>query len=425
MVVITLALGIGANTAIFSVVRGVLLKPLPHRDGDRLLYLRQSVDGPGGANIAFSVPEISDFRNGARSLGGIAEFSPCTLTLQGNGRRRSHQRGPRHRQLLRGHGALTGARPAHGAGRRRARRSAGHGAHARVLERRFGGDPGIIGKQVRLDGRSVTVIGVLQPAPYFPDRVDALLNMVISPHHLSAQMVQGRTHRMTEMIARLAPGATVPQARAEVAAVYARMQSDHQDAYDPGSHYRVAVIPFKEVLGERARLTLWLLMAAAAFVMIISAANVANLTLMRGVRREHELVVRAALGAGVARLRRLLLVENLVLTFVGAGIGVLLAIGGVRLLISLAERYSPRASEIRLDGVVLGFTTALAVALALAALVPGVAAQGRHLCVLDCRRGAPDQRQPEEAATAAGAGRRRRSPCPSCCSPAPDCSRAR
>ena len=119
------------------------------------------------------------------------------------------------------------------------------------------------------------------------------------------------------------------------------------------------------MLGERARLTLWLLMAAAAFVLIISAANVANLTLMRGVRREHELVVRAALGAGVARLRRLLLVENLVLTLVGAGLGVLLAIGGVRLLTSLAERYSPRASEIRLDGVVLGFTLALSVALAL------------------------------------------------------------
>ncbi len=138
-----------------------------------------------------------------------------------------------------------------------------------------------------------------------------------------------------------------------------------KDAYDPGSHYRVAVIPFKEVLGERARLTLWLLMAAAAFVLIISAANVANLTLMRGVQREHELVVRAALGAGVARLRRLLLVENLALTLMGAGLGVLLAIGGVRLLTSLAERYSPRADEIRLDGVVLGYTTALAVALAL------------------------------------------------------------
>ena len=183
--------------------------------------------------------------------------------------------------------------------------------------KRFGGDCSIVGKQVRLDGKSVTVIGVLQPAPSFPQRMDALLNMVISEHHTSAMMVQGRTHRMTEMIARLAPGATVEQARTEVATIRTRVQAEHQGRVRSGSGYRVTVIPFQEVLGERARLTLWLLMGAAAFVMIISAANVANLTLMRGVRREHELVVRAALGAGTRRLRRLLLVENLVLAFAG------------------------------------------------------------------------------------------------------------
>jgi putative ABC transport system permease protein len=210
----------------------------------------------------------------------------------------------------------------------------------------------------------VTVIGVLQPAPFFPDRVDALLNMVNSEHHLSATMVEGRTHRMTEVVARLAPGASLERVRAEVEAVYARVQREHRDAYDPAAHYRVAVLPFKDVMGERARLTLWLLMGAAAFVMIISAANVANLTLMRGVRREHELVVRAALGAGVARLRRLLLAENLMLAVLGAVLGLGLAVGGVRLLTSLAERYSPRASEIRLDAVVFGFTLALSVAVA-------------------------------------------------------------
>jgi putative ABC transport system permease protein len=364
VVVITLALGIGANTAIFSVVRGVLLKPLPHRDGDRLLYLRQSVDGPGGANIAFSVPEINDFRGGAKSLGAIAEYSPYTLTMQGTGDAVRINAG-----LVTGnYFEVMGLSPV--LGRVTGPENDGPGVPAVMVltydfwQRRFGGDPGIIGKQVRLDGTSVTVIGVLQPAPSFPDRIDALMNMVISPHHLSALMVQGRTHRMTEIMARLAPGATASQATAEVAAVYARMQRDHPDAYDPGSHYRVAVIPFKEVLGERARLTLWLLMAAAAFVLVISAANVANLTLMRGVQREHELVLRAALGAGTARLRRLLLVENLALTLMGAGFGVVLASGGVRLLTSLAQRYSPRAGEIRLDGVVLGYTTALAVALA-------------------------------------------------------------
>ena len=365
VVVLTLALGIGANTAIFSVVRGVLLKPLPHRDGDRLMYLRQSTDGPGGASISFSVPEVTDIRAAAPALGAIAEYSGWALTVEGE------------KDAVKIHGGLVtgnffeimGLSPV--LGRLTRPSDDGPGVPAVMVltheywMRRFGGDSGIVGRTLRCDGMPVTVIGVLQPAPYFPDPADAFFNMVVSPHHLSAFMVQGRTHRMTEMIARLAPGASVQQARTEVTAVYSRMQRDHPEAYDPGSHYRVAVIPFKEAMGERARLTVWLLMGAAAFVMIIAAANVANLTLMRGVRREPELVARAALGAGVTRLRRLLLAENLVLTVVGALCGVGIAIFGVRLLAALAARYSPRANEIQLDGTVLGFTLALAVALAL------------------------------------------------------------
>ena len=365
VVVLTLALGIGANTAIFSVVRAVLLKPLPHRDGDRLVYLRQSIDGPAGANVGFSVPEVRDFQSGAPSLGGIAEYSPFFNTLQGDDGAVRIDVG-----LVTGNFfEVMGLSPV--LGRLTLPSDDGTGAPpVMVLThefwiKRFGGDSGIAGTQVRMSGGPVTVIGVLQPAPFFPNRVDVFLNMVTSPHHLSALMVTGRTHRMTEMVARLAPGATVQQARTEVATVYARMQGEFKEAYDPGSHYRVAVIPFKEVLGERARLTLWLLMGAAAFVLIISAANVVNLTLMRGVRREHELVVRAALGAGVARLRRLLLAENLVLTLLATGFGVLIAVGGVGLLTSLAARYSPRASEIRLDGVVFGFALGLSVAVAL------------------------------------------------------------
>jgi predicted permease len=365
VVVVTLALGIGANTAIFSVVSGVLLKPVPHRDGDRLMYLRQSMDGPGGANLTFSVPEVRDFRNGAPSLAGVAEYSTWNLTLQ---REDDAVRMPvglvtgNYFEVM-GLSAVLGklTEPT----------DDGPGVPPVMVlthegwMKRFGGDSSIVGKQLTLDKKPVTVIGVLQPAPFFPGRPEALLNMVISEHHLSASMVESRTHRMTEMVARLAPGASVERAKSEVEAVYARMQRDYTEAYDPGSHYRVAVIPFREVLGERARLTLWLLMGAAAFVMIISAANVANLTLMRGIRREHELVVRAALGAGVARLRRLLLVENLLLAFMGALLGVIIAVGGVKLLTSLAERYSPRANEIRLDGVVFGFTLALSVTVAL------------------------------------------------------------
>jgi predicted permease len=365
LVVVTLGLGIGANTAIFSVVRAVLLKPLPHRDGDRLVYLRHSMDGPGGGNIGFSVPEVRDFRTGAKSLAGIAEFSDWNGTLQGDEGAVRIETG-----LVTGNyfevmglsailGRVTG--PA----------DDGPGASPVAVlthdgwSKRFGGDSSIVGRQLRLDGRSVTVIGVLQPAPFFPGRAEAVLNMVNSEHHLSAFMVEGRTHRMTEIVARLAPDASLEQARSEVAAISARIQNDFKEAYDPASHHRIALIPFQEVLGERARLTLWLLMGAAAFAMVISAASVANLTLMRGIRRGHELVVRAALGAGVIRLRRLLLVENLLLGFVGAVVGLVVAVGGVRLLTSFAERYSPRANEIALDGVVLGFTIALTVGVAL------------------------------------------------------------
>ncbi len=365
VVVGTLALGIGANTAIFSVVRGVLLKPLPHRDGDRLVYLRQSTDGPSGANVSFSVPEVREYRAGAPSFGGIAEYSPWFHTLHGDGEAVRIDVG-----LVTGNFfEVMGLSPVLG----RLTRPSDDGTGVppvMVLTydfwlKRFGGDSGIVGRQLRLDGTSVTVIGVLQPAPFFPNRVDALLNMVVSPHHLSAQMVGARVHRMTEMVARLAPGATLEQARREVAAIHARMRQDHKDAYEPASNYRVAVIPFKDALGERARLTLLLLVAAAAFVMVISAANVTNLTLMRGIRREHELAIRAALGAGVRRLRRLLLVENLVLTVMGAGLGIIIAIEGVQLLTSLAARYSPRANEIRLDSVALAFTLALSVGIAL------------------------------------------------------------
>jgi predicted permease len=378
-VILTLGLGIGANTAIFSVVRGVLLKPLPYRDGDRLVYLRQSMNGPGGEDIAFSVPEINDFRNGAKTLGGIAEYSGMTYTIQGE------KEGQASRINV---GLVTGNYfKVMGLGAVRGRLLDDNDDGTAVSPvmvltyeywmKHFGGDPSVVGRKVTVDNKPVTIVGVAQAAPTFPQRIDALLNMVISEHHTSALMVQGRTHRMTQMIARLAPGATVQQARTEIKTIRERVQSAYPEAYDKNSGYKVTATPFQDVLGEQARLTLWLLMGAAAFVMIISCANVANLTLMRGVRREQELVVRAALGAGAARLRRLLLAENLVLAFGGAVLGLIIAVGGVKLLVALAQRYSPRANEIQLDGVVLGFTLLLSVVVAtLLSFAPSLAKEG-------------------------------------------------
>jgi putative ABC transport system permease protein len=375
-VVVTLGLGIGATTAIFSVVRGVMLKPLPHREGDRLMYLRQSTRGPGGEDVFFSVPEIADFRTGSKTLAGIAEYSPITLTLVGDDDAVRIDVGLVTGNYL----SVMGLSPVLG----RSFTDADDGRSAAPVmmltydywQKRFGGDRAVVGRTLRVAGKAVTVVGVLQPAPYFPARIDALMNMVNSEHHLSAMMVTGRTHRMTAMIARLAPGASVDRARAEVAAITSRAHADHPEAYDAGSGFQVTLTPFQEVLGQGARLTMLLLMGAAAFVLLIACANVANLTLMRGVRREQELVVRAALGAGTWRLRRLLMVENLVLALAGSTLGLLIAFGGLRMLTTFAARYSPRASEIRIDGAVLAFSLLLAVVVAiLLSFAPGMASE--------------------------------------------------
>lgn len=359
-VIVTLGLGIGANAAIFSAVRGVLLRPLPHRDGDRLMYLRQSAEAKGSDNIAFSVPEINDFRASSRTLAQIAEYSPLTLNLVEDNAASQVQVG-----LVTGnYFDVMGLAPVIGHGFS-AKDDGAAAAPVMMLTHdywlnHFGGDRAIVGKLLKIGGRTAEVVGVLQPAPFFPQKIDALMNMSISEHHVSATMVQGRSHRMTEMIARLAPNVSVADARAEVAAITARVHRDNPSTYDAGSGYAVTVTPFKEVLGKDARLTLWLLMGVAAFVLLIAIANVANLTLMRGVRREHEMAVRAALGAGRTRLRRLLLAEHLVLAPVGAALGVAIAYAAAGLLTTFTSRISNRAGEIQLDGVVLAFALAVA-----------------------------------------------------------------
>ncbi len=376
-VILTLGLGIGANTAIFSAVRGVLLRPLPHAEGERLMYLRQSVAAQGATNIAFSVPEINDFRESSRTLGEIAEYSPLTLSLIEDDDASQIDVGLVTGNYL----TVMGLRPVLGRPFNPGDDGAGAASvimlgHAYWLAH-FSGDSSIVGKTMRIGNRQVVVIGVLQPAPFFPGRIDALMNMSISEHHVSAMMENGRTHRMTEMIARLAPAATVEQARAEVTNITDRVHKRFPEAYDAASGYTVTVTPFQEVLGADARLTLWLLMGVAALVLVIACANVANLTLMRGVRREHEMVVRAALGAGTSRLRRLLLAENLVLAIGGAALGLVVAFAGVGTLSTFIARYTPRANEIQVDGVVLSFTLLLALVVAvLLSYAPRVGAEG-------------------------------------------------
>ena len=204
-------------------------------------------------------------------------------------------------------------------------------AGAAVLTHRFwttslNSDPTVIGKTIRLGPRTATVVGVLEPSVPYPADTEIIANVVTSPHHLGATMVTSRTHRMTELFGRLAPGASLEAARAELTAVHAAMMREHPEAYSPqGRRPAHAVTTLRDQIAAPARTILLVLLAAAAVVFVIACSNVANLILARSVRREGELAVRAALGAGRGALRRTLLAESLVLCGAGAVLGVVLA----------------------------------------------------------------------------------------------------
>ena len=356
LVVLTLGLGIGANTAVFSVLRGVLLRPLPHQDGERLMYLRQSAELVGVDNAGFSVPEIVDYRDAASSLTGFAEYSAMPFNMLGGEEPVEVEAGiitGNYFDVM-GLDAVLG----------RTLNAGDDGpAAAPVMmltwdywQNAFGADPDVLGRVFRINGRSATVVGVSEPAPPFPGATDILVNMVTSPHHLDATMVHGRSHRMTEVFARLAPGATVPQAQAELDGIASRVHADHPDAYDPAAGYQITITPLRQALTAKARQTLTLLMATAALVLLVTCANVGNLVVARALQRERELMLRWALGAGRARIRFLLLGETAILAAAGAVLGLALAYFGLDLLVGFASRFTPRATEIRMDGDVLAFT---------------------------------------------------------------------
>ncbi len=359
--VLTLGLGIGANTAMFSAVNAVLLKPLPHEDGDRLVYLRHAAPLAGLDNVLFSVPEIEDLRSGVSSLAAVAEFSSMNFTMLGQGDPRRVTAG-----IVTGnYFGVMGLEASTG-------RVIGEGDDGeeappvivlsdRYWRNTFGADPGVVGRVVEMNGRSATVVGVADPAPPYPEATDIYVNMAASPHHLSASMNHDRRHRMTEVFARLAPGASAESVRPEVEAIARRSRSDHPGAYDEGSGYEVTVTPLKRQLTERARPTLLLLLGTATLVLLIACANLANLTFTRVLRRGQELSIRLSLGGTRWGLRRGLLAESLILAAVGAVVGVLFASVSLDLIIAYAERFTVRASEIALDGTVLSFALLAAV----------------------------------------------------------------
>ena len=369
-VIVTLALGIGANAAIFSVVRGVLLKPLANQDEDRLIYIRQTAKGIGAENANFSVPEIKDFQSRVRTVTAFGDFSQIPFTMIGIGEPRVVRAGVVGGSYF----SVMGLKPVLG----RLIDPSDDGPKAAgvaVLTYRFwtelGSDRSLLGRTVRLGDRSATVIGVLEPSVPYPSETEIIANVVTSPHHLSATMVDGRVHRMTELFGRLAPGVDLDTARAELRTVQASMIQQHPESYPKNGDFQLEAVRLRDQITAPARTVLLVLLAASALVFVIACSNVANLILARSVRREGELAIRAALGATPGALRRTLLAESLVLCGAGAVLGVLVARPMLAVLAKYASRFSVRALDLTVDSTLLWVGVVLAlVAAVLLAFVP-------------------------------------------------------
>jgi predicted permease len=380
-VIITLGLGIGANAAIFSVVRGVLLRPLVNRDEDRLIYIRQTAPGVGIENYTFSMPEVYDFKNRATTIAAFGDFSTVDLALIAfSGEPRMVKAGVVNGSFF----DVMGLRPV--IGRLLTPRDDGpNAAGVAVLTYRFwktafNSDPTVVGKSVRLGVGTATVVGVLEPSIPYPTETEIMANMVTSPHHLGATMVTRRTHRMTDLFGRLKDGVTIDAARAELMALHTAMMQEHPADYSKHANVQLRVAKLRDQIAAPARTILLVLLGSAGIVFIIACSNVANLILARSVRREGELAVRAALGASNAALRRTLLAESLVLCAAGAVAAVYIADPLVTLMSRYAARFSVRALEVTVDATVIwvgvGLAMAAAVLLAFVPRLPSSRASG-------------------------------------------------
>ena len=375
VVIITLALGIGANDAIFTLVRGVLIKPLVNRDEDQLIYIRQSAPGARIENSTWSIPEIQDLKARVKTLSKFGDFSTIAFTVLGLGEPREVDGGVVNGSYF----DVMGLRPV--LGRLIGPQDDGSKAPSVVvLTYRFwsgalGKDPSVIGKKIQLGGvegdRTGTIIGVLEPSIPYPQETEIIANVSSSPHHLGATMVTERTHRMTELFARLAPGTTLEQARTELRSVYATMKKDHPEAYSKHSDFQISARLLRDQITSGARSVLLILLAASALLFVVACSNVANLILARTLRRQGELAIRTAIGASKGALRRMLLAESLLLCVGGAALALWCAQPLVEVLAHYVSRFSVRALDLTVDSSLLWVGAVLAAAAAVVlAFVP-------------------------------------------------------
>jgi putative ABC transport system permease protein len=364
LAVVTLGLGIGANTAIFSVINGVLLKPLPYENAERLVLLQQSATRANQPNVGVSIKELYDYRQQLASFAGLVEFHQMSFDLLRRGEPDRVAAGvvsPNFFDVL-------GIKPI--LGRAFLPTDDDHGAEAVLVlghsywRTKFGGDAAIVGQVFEMNDRPHRVIGVLPNVPHYPNEVDVYMPTEACPFRAAAERNVERNRRAfsaLQVFGLLEPGASPETAATEVATVAQRWTQDFPQVYGPSLGFQARTANVLEQLTSGARSLLLILLGATGLVLLLACANVGNLTLARMLRRDRELALRAAVGAGRWRLARQLLAESTLLSIAGGAVGLVFAWATIDMLTTFIGRFTARTGEIELDPRVLGFTLLVSV----------------------------------------------------------------
>ncbi len=365
LAVLTLGLGIGANTAIFSVINGVLLKPLPYEHGDRLVVVRQSAPLAGQNTLGVAIAEYFDYRDQADAFDGLVEYHQMNFDLLNRGEPDRVSTGVVSHDFF----DLLGIKPV--IGRTFVASDDERGAEAVLVlsytywRTKFGGDPNIIGQVFEMNDRPHRVIGVLPNVPHYPQENDVYMPVLACPFRAAAERTIPQNRRAfaaLSVFGRLKDGHSHEQAASSVATINQRFTHDHAGVYRPeSSGFQATTVDVRAALTEGARDLLLILLGITSLVLLIACANVANLTLARMLGRDRELALRAALGAGRGRLVRQLLAESTLLALVGGAVGVAFAFATVGMLTTFIGRFTQRTGDIAIDLSVLAFTMLVSV----------------------------------------------------------------
>jgi len=383
LAVLTLALGIGANTAIFTVINGVLLRPLPYSDSSRIVHLEQAATRVGPDRIGFSVQEVLDYRQQSRSFSDLAEYHSMTFTLLGAKVPERVVTGV----ISANYFSVLGVKPVLG----RLINSSDETLSAPPVlmlsyaywVKEFGADPKILGRPFTMNDRVHAVVGVLPPLPEFPDANDVYMPTTSCPFRSSQGMIANRDARVLTVLARLKPGVTLTEAQADLSTIGNRLALSYPKSYPRAAGLAMKITPLQRELTHAARPTLLMLLGAAGLVLLLACANLANLALSRQLRRSRETAIRLVSGASTWDIFRQLIVESITIALAGGILGLGIAMATLRLLVAYAARMTPLATEIRLDGHVLlfGFAVALFTGL-LFGSIPGFIASRSRLSLI-------------------------------------------